>query len=60
MSQQHCLEQPRNVFLQLARNSNRLPYHRPKAYALGSLEQIQAYHQGNQYDGPNASYYYAG
>jgi hypothetical protein len=40
--------------------SNRLPYHQPEMYSLGTLEEVQAGQQGNKYDGPENLYYYYG
>lgn len=35
------------------------PYHSPKLYLLGSLDEIQANPTGQKYDGPNQLYYYS-
>ena len=42
---------------QLLNTNKRLPYCPPQLYFLGLLEQVQAYYDGQQYDGPDSSYY---
>ena len=36
----------------------KLAYRSPKIYHLGSLERVNANQAGNQYDGPDRSFYY--
>jgi hypothetical protein len=59
MSKQN-LESVQQVQVKPVKASNRLPYHRPEMYSLGSLEEVQAGQQGNKYDGPENLYYYYG
>lgn len=41
------------------KTSKRLPYRQPEVYSLGSLEQVQAYYDGERLDGPSPAYYYS-
>jgi hypothetical protein len=36
----------------------RVLYHKPELFSLGSVEQIQSYYTGHYYDGPNSWYWY--
>jgi hypothetical protein len=54
------LESSTKLLRQLAKIDKRLPYRKPEVYALGTLEQIQAYYEGNMVDGPDTAYYYNG
>ena len=56
MSKQN-LESLKRSKLKLAKTSKRLSYRQPEVYSLGSLEQVQAAQAGEDYDGPDASYY---
>jgi hypothetical protein len=54
------LESSTKLLRQLAKTDKRLPYRKPEIYSLGSLEQVQAYYEGNMVDGPDSVYYYNG
>ena len=54
------LESVRQLQVQQANNKRRLPYHQPKVYSLGSLEQVQAYFEGTTIDGADRAYFYNG
>ena len=44
--------------VQLTTTNNRLPYHQPAVYYLGSIEKLQANYSGEALDGPDNGYYY--
>ena len=58
MSKQN-LEPAQQAQVKQVKASNRLPYHQPEVYSLGSLEQVQASADGNANDGPDTSYWYS-
>jgi hypothetical protein len=54
------LESSTKLLRKIAKTNKLLPYRQPEIYSLGSLEQVQAYYEGNMVDGPDTAYYYNG